>query len=194
MTPVHQTRRVPPIRAAWRQAIASIRVRFWRHALTTVGVGLSAAFLAGVLTLRAAELSGSEPDRASAARLTWLAATALLMCLAGVTNAMLLSVAERTREIGTIKCLGATDAFIVQVYFLESVLLGTIGSLAGAVFGAGLMCAFLVPLGYEAPWGNLPAVLGWSTLLCLALTSVSALVPALHAARLPASAAMRVEV
>src|SRR5688500_20236848 len=87
---------------------------------------------------------GPDPsDPGSADRLLWLVCTSLVMCLVGVTNSMLMSVTERFREIGTIKCLGASDSFIVKVFFLEAVLLGVIGSFSGSLLGTLLMGVYL---------------------------------------------------
>ena len=51
---------------------------------------------------------------------TWLITLSLLVCVVGIANAMLMSVTERFREIGTMKCLGALDSFIVKLFLLES--------------------------------------------------------------------------
>lgn len=59
----------------------------------------------------------------------------LLTCLVGIINAMLMSVTERIKEIGTLKCLGAQDGFIVQAYFVESSLQGILGTICGIVIG-----------------------------------------------------------
>src|SRR5688500_7068884 len=123
----------PPFRVAWNQALASIRVRFFRHALTSTGIALGIAFFASVMAYRAAGGAGDDPQ--AGVRLQWLVATSLVMCLVGVTNSMLMSVTERYREIGTIKCLGASDGFIVRVFFLEALLLGLIGSAIGSLLG-----------------------------------------------------------
>jgi len=60
---------------------------------------------------------------------------ALLTCTVGIANSMLMSVTERIREIGTLKCLGARDAFIVQSYLVESSLQGLCGAAIGIVAG-----------------------------------------------------------
>lgn len=176
----------PPFWVAWNQAVASIRVRFWRHMVTVSGIGLGIAFFSSVQAYRLLSAAGSAFETQ---RLQWLAATSLLMCLVGVTNSMLMSVTERYREIGTIKCLGASDGFIVKVFFLEALVLGFIGSLAGSLLGSvaiGLVEGFRI--------GVVLQVIGLGSLIGLTMTVLAAIAPAVQAARMPAASALRVEV
>jgi putative ABC transport system permease protein len=184
----------PPFSVAWGQALASIRVRFWRHSLTTAGIALSAAFFASMLTLRAAEAIEGHLDSASSSRLEWLAGTSLVMCLVGVTNSMLMSVTERFREIGTIKCIGASNGFIVKVFFLEAALLGAIGSITGAFAGVALMSIGVLAMGYAAPWQSVGFVFAISVAIGVGLTVFSAILPAIQAAKMPAVNALRTEI
>lgn len=59
----------------------------------------------------------------------------LLVCLVGIANAMLMSVTERFREIGTMKCMGALDGFIIKLFILESTFMGIAGTIIGVVVG-----------------------------------------------------------
>lgn len=184
-------RSTPGLWVAWQQALASIRIRFLRHAITTAGIGLGIAFLSVVEVLRAGQTHLAPAD---ADRYRWLVATSLLMCLAGVTNSMLMSVAERYREIGTIKCLGASDGFIVWVFFFEALLLGAVGSGAGAVIGCLLAAIISAIQGNPAPLVAQLEILAGSVLIGMAMTVLAAIAPAIQAARMPAAAALRVEV
>lgn len=181
----------PPFWVAWHQAMASIRVRFLRQLITCSGIALGIAFFASIQTLRLAETGNDSSD---AARLQWLVGTSLVMCLVGVTNSMLMSVAERYREIGTIKCLGASDSFIVKVFFLEAMLLGLVGSFAGSAVGTILM-AVMVHFSDKSVsmLGAVPVVL-LGTIIGMVMTVLAAIAPAIQAAKMPAAAALRVEV
>lgn len=178
----------PPLRVAWGQALASIRVRFFRQLVTTLGIALGIAFFASMRTLGAAE--GDRP----ATQTNWLVGTSLIMCLVGITNSMLMSVSERYREIGTIKCLGASDGFIVRVFFFEAILIGVAGSVSGALFGVGLSVAGIALSGGTLPAGQALSIGLVSIVVGVVMTVAAAVAPAVQAAKMPAAAALRVEV
>lgn len=181
----------PPFWVAWHQAMASIRVRFLRQIITASGIALGIAFFASIQTLRMAE---GEGDPVNAQRLRWLVVTSLLMCLVGVTNSMLMSVAERYREIGTIKCLGASDGFIVKVFFLEAMLLGLVGSFAGSLLGTALMAVMVRFSDKSVAWTQALPIILIGTVIGMVMTVIAAIAPAIQAAKMPAAAALRVEV
>src|SRR6185437_5767185 len=77
---------------------------------------------------------------AAANRQQWLAIMALIVCFFGIMNAMLMSVTERFKEIGTMKCLGALNRFVVTLFFIEAAFLGIISSLGGWLVGWLITC------------------------------------------------------
>ena len=65
---------------------------------------------------------------------------ALLVAAVGITNMMLMSVLERTHEIGVMKALGARDRHVQLIFLVEGALLGLVGG------GVGLICSWLAAL------------------------------------------------
>ena len=128
----------------------------------------------------------------------WLIGLALLVAFVGILNAILMSVTERFREIGTMKCLGALDGFIIKLFLIESAFQGIVGTMIGIVLGLA-MSVIGASINYgSAAWRYLPSkqVL-LAILICLAvgiaLTVVGAVYPAWRAARMQPIEAMRVE-
>jgi len=73
------------------------------------------------------------------ARQIWITIVSMLVTVIGIANAMLMSVTERFREIGTMKCLGALSGFVVKLFLIESLIIGALGAIIGTILG------FLVP-------------------------------------------------
>jgi putative ABC transport system permease protein len=197
-----------PLRKAVEIAVKSLRVRAGRSVLTLITIGMAIAFLAYIWMTRAggaaiaARVGSSAAQTAASgatARTVWLLALSMLVCLVGISNAMLMSVLERFREIGTMKGLGALDSFILKLFFLESLFLGATGAVAGVVLGGVLaLLALWRDYGSAAwehmPWGMLAAISAAAVVVGLVVTAAAAAYPAYRAARMEPIAAMRVEV
>ena len=129
---------------------------------------------------------------------SWLIALSLLVCVVGIANAMLMAVTERYREIGTMKCLGALDSFIVKLFLLESTFQGFAGTSVGIIIGF-LMTLCLAWLDYSNfIFSYFPlAGVGESALYALVigtlLSLVGAMLPAYRAAKMEPVEAMRAE-
>lgn len=121
-------------------------------------------------------------------RNTWIVVIALCVTVIGIANAMLMSVTERFREIGTMKCLGALSGFVRQMFLIESALVGFVGSFCGALVGALFtLLAYAFSYGFGLVFQSLDLVrLGLYLLLALGLGVVLAVVAALYPARLAA--------
>jgi len=138
--------------------------------------------------------------RKRAFRRGWIVVISLIASVICISNAMLMSVTERFREIGTMKCLGALSAFIPQMFLIESTLLGIAGSLLGALMGlAFALIAYGLTYGFGLVFGSLEAgsILPYAA-ICLAvgvvLSAVAALYPARIASRMLPAHALRTNV
>ncbi len=115
----------------------------------------------------------------------------LLGAAIGLMNIMLVSVTERTREIGTRKAIGAKSDTIRQQFLFESIVIGQIGGLLGIVLGilAGNMISLFIHSPFIIPW--LWILLGVS--LCFLVSIASGYIPARRAAKLDPIEALRYE-
>jgi putative ABC transport system permease protein len=193
-----------PFKKAFEFALNTIKIRFWRSMITAGGVFLGIAFLASVLTGKA--VAGPNVAADEIARSNWLVALSLLVCAVGITNAMLMSVTERFREIGTMKCLGALEQFVVKIFLIEAALMGAIASSLGYLIGTGLMIvmkyfAFNPKTAFHSEtWigSYTGAAFGLNLLFCvgigITLTMVATLFPAIKASSIPPAAALRSDV
>jgi putative ABC transport system permease protein len=66
------------------------------------------------------------------------ASIAILVGGIGITNSMFTSVRERTREIGIMKAIGATNSAILSIFLIEAGIIGILGGLGGTILGTGL--------------------------------------------------------
>jgi putative ABC transport system permease protein len=106
-------------------------------------------------------------------------------------NIMLVSVSERTREIGTRKAIGAKASTIKQQFLFESIVIGQIGGLLGIFLGIviGNVISILVGTSFIVPW--LWILLGVT--LCFLVSIASGYIPAVRAAQLDPIEALRYE-
>ena len=130
-------------------------------------------------------------------RTIWIVTISLLVTVIGIANALLMSVTERFKEIGTMKCLGALSSFIRQLFLIESAIIGVVGSLAGAIIGSLFpMLTYSTTLGFVMVFGSMNY--GWLLLACLAslimgtiLSILAAIYPATFASRMVPAMALR---
>jgi putative ABC transport system permease protein len=130
-----------------------------------------------------------------------IAAISLLVGGIGVLNIMLVSVTDRTREIGTRKAIGATDTAILSQFVMEAIALAGFGGLIGVFMGVGLIVATkaAVPLlptsGFLKSFDPVLAVgpVAIAFAISLAIGLVAGSYPAWRAARLRPIEALRYE-
>ena len=120
-----------------------------------------------------------------------IAAISLLVGGIGVMNIMLVSVAERTREIGVRKALGATRGRILQQFLIESMVLTSLGGIIGIVFAYALTALVAAILKYEFVL-SIPVTI-IAVLFSSLIGVVFGLLPANKAAKLSPIDALRYE-
>lgn len=115
----------------------------------------------------------------------------LLGAAVGLMNIMLVSVKERTREIGTRKTMGATARTIEQQFLFEAIIIGQVGGLLGIILGVavGNVVAILMKASVAIPWNWLLI----SVVICLIVSILSGYVPARRAAALDPIETLRYE-
>jgi len=122
----------------WSSLLTSARqkvVASTRKDLSLGNIG-DVRFVALDRELRPEEIAKMDKEkRKEHFRYVWILIISLLVTIIGIINSMLMSVTERFREIGTMKCLGALSSFIRQVFLIESSIIGLIGSFLGAIMG-----------------------------------------------------------
>jgi putative ABC transport system permease protein len=131
-------------------------------------------------------------------RMSWLLFVSMLVCAIGISNAMLMTVTERFREIATLKCLGALDSFIMTMFVLESCMMGVVGGLAGGILGlllgsGRMLSAFGHSFLWSIPLLDLLVSMGFALLVGVLLAALAAVYPSFKAARLAPMEAMRIE-
>jgi putative ABC transport system permease protein len=106
-------------------------------------------------------------------------------------NIMLVSVSERTREIGVRKSLGATRNTIAWQFFTETLIIGQIGGIVGIILGIliGFGIASAIGFAFTTPW----MAIIWAFVVTFAVTILSGLIPAIKASKLDPVEALRYE-
>ncbi|MCM8813584.1 MAG: ABC transporter permease, partial [Candidatus Omnitrophica bacterium] len=120
-----------------------------------------------------------------------IAAISLVVGGIGIMNIMLVSVTERTREIGLRKAIGANNKDILVQFLIEAVLMSCIGGLAGIILGGGVSVIITQVAGWSARVSLSSVML--AAVFSLAVGVVFGLLPAKQASRLNPIEALRYE-
>ncbi|MDC8003748.1 ABC transporter permease [Aureisphaera galaxeae] len=106
-------------------------------------------------------------------------------------NIMLVTVSQRTREIGIRKAVGAKRSTISTQFFIESIVIGQFGCLLGVILGVavGYLIAMLFDVEFIIPWG----AMFWAVVLSFLVALISGIYPAQKAAKLDPIESLRYE-
>jgi len=210
---------VLPLGKSLEIAFKSIQVRFFRSLITTLSLILAVSFLSftrvgtdvadGMLqsgnpALRedlvhaGYDIGPADTTVASTAKQRWIVILSLVVCVVGIVNAQLMAVTERFREIGTMKCLGALDRFILRLFVMEAGMQGLVGGAVGALAGAlfsllNALLAFGTVSLAHLTWIDAAVSVLIATAVGFLLSLLGVLYPAVVAARMQPVDAMRVE-
>ncbi|MEM7581111.1 MAG: ABC transporter permease [Cyanobacteria bacterium P01_A01_bin.80] len=107
----------------------------------------------------------------------------------GIANIMLVSVVERTKEIGIRKALGATNSAILIQFLMEAVVISTVGGVIG--MGTGIVIAFAVATVAQFPFIVSSTSVGVAFVLSTGVGLIAGVIPARNASKLDPIAALR---
>jgi hypothetical protein len=200
-----------PLKNAFQMSLRNFKVRFGREIIVTMSILLGVAFFMSIMTTNAFTYAlidkGPENIRTLLiehiselkSRQTWLIILSLLVCTVGIINSMLMAVTERSREIGTMKCLGALDRFVMELFLIEALIHGISGSVVGSCVGFLIMTVVYI-IQYKKiilsifPFLTILKYLGFSIILGTGLAILGTLYPAIVSAKMEPAEAIRREV
>ncbi len=176
---------VLPFSEAVYMAMHSIRLRLGRILVVIMAITASIAYMVS-LDLLAETLAAGIPPEGVGIYMFLLDATAFIVAAAGTMNSLLILVAERYHEIGTMKSFGARDIHILELILIEATLLTLAGGLLGYIAG--------LAIGYALGGSGNPAALFIKAVaVAFIIGLVSASYPAYRAAKMSPVEALRYE-
>ena len=125
-----------------------------------------------------------------------IAAVSLIVGAVGIANTMFTSVLEKTKEIGTMKAIGAKNRDILMIFLFNSAMVGLVGGILGVMLGA------IVSAGLQSMMGNMtsgsgcklsPNLMVEGLVLAVLIGVISGVVPAYRASKLKPVDALRYE-
>jgi putative ABC transport system permease protein len=109
----------------------------------------------------------------------------------GLMNIMLVSVSERTREVGLIKAIGGKSKMISRQFLLEAIIISLLGAIFGIILGVfvGNLFSIVLKTGFVVPWDWVL----YGIIICTVTGLLAGLYPALKAGKLNPIEALRYE-
>lgn len=187
-----------PLSEAFQISLGQILRRRTRSFIVIASTALGISYLTYFLATNAI-FNASLKDVSVGTYHFWLVVVSLLVCGVSLVNSTLISVLERYREMGTMKCLGALDQHILKLFFIEALLTGLVGGIIGLFLGTiiSILSCYL-QLGFDVlqrlPIIDLLVLSGPIMALSIVLSEVSTIYPAYKAAKLNPVEALRYDV
>jgi putative ABC transport system permease protein len=109
----------------------------------------------------------------------------------GLMNIMLVSVTERTKEVGLVKAIGGKSRAVRQQFLMEAVIISVLGALFGIVLGiiVGNLFSIVLSTGFVVPWNWVL----YGIIICTIVGLVAGIYPAFKASKLNPIEALRYE-
>ena len=128
--------------------------------------------------------------------LVGLASISLIVGAIGIANTMYTAVLERTREIGIMKSIGATNNHILKLFLIESALIGLVGGIIGIALGIGISKLAEVAIGGFLGPGFFQVYFPWylivgALVFAVAIGMASGIMPARQASKMNPVDALR---
>ena len=125
-----------------------------------------------------------------------IAGIALIVAGIGIANTMYISIIERTREIGIMKAIGASNTNVLEIFLMEAALVGLVGGIVGDIVGIGLSKILEIVLknyGLALTTKVTPELLGLGLAFSVSVGAFFGFLPARKAAKLRPTEALRYE-
>ncbi len=174
------------VKRSYYSAMASRNLgkRKLRSILTSLGITVGIAMLVNLLVISAFQRQLT-PGYSIEIYQVQVVAFAILVGALGITNAMLTSVLERTKEIGIMVAVGATPGEVMKVFLSEAGIIGVIGGVLGSILGTVTSLVFFVGReGLSLPVSEL--AVGWlaGIFLAVAVAVIAGIYPSRRAAKM----------
>ncbi len=124
-----------------------------------------------------------------------IAAVSLIVGAVGIANTMFTSVLEKTKDIGTMKAIGAKNRDILMIFLFNSAMVGLVGGILGIMLGSVVSSALQAMMGGDttSAGGVSPYLIVQGLLLAVMVGVISGVIPAYRASRLKPVDALRYE-